>query len=209
MRPLAYSLAGLFAIVAVTTALPARAGDHAGTNRQQTALGDADQEFLDKAAQSALAEAALGALAEQKGQSSAVKAFGKSAVEKADHLKGALTRLARAKDFVPPQELNKEDRDFHDNLAAVDGPDFDQVYARHAVGDELKTIHLYQGEAVRKGDPDIEGFVADTLPRLQWHYEQARQTEAALPGTAPLMSPSGVVEVRRPTPGPAEGTEGQ
>ena len=209
MRPLAYALAGLFAIVALTTVLPARAGDHTGTDRKQTELSDADQAFLDKAVQSTLAETAFGSLAERKGQSGAVNVFGKHAVEEASHLKDVLTRLAHAKNFVPPQELDRQDRDFHDNLAAVDGRDFDRVYTRRAVGDELKTIHLYQGEAMRKGDPDIEGFVANTLPRLQRHYAEARQAEAALSGTAPLMSPSGIVEARRPTPGPIEGTGGQ
>lgn len=209
MHSRSYLLAGLLSAVALTAALPAWAGSDAGAGHGRTSLSDADQDFIDKAVQSSLAQDAFGSLAAEKGRSAAVKAFGKQAVEEAHHLRDALSRLAQAKNFAPPTVLDKEDRDFRDNLATVAGPDFDRVYARHAIGDELKTIHLYQGEAMRKGDADIEGFVAETLPRLQRQYDGAREAEAALPGTAPLMSPSGIVEARRPTPGPVEGTEGE
>jgi putative membrane protein len=193
-------------LAAVPTAAWATDGADA---TKATSLSDADQEFLDKAVQRSFFQIALGKLAAEQAESEAVKTFGRQAAREGERLHAALARLAKARNFSPPQELEKDGRDFRDNLAAVSGPDFDRVYTRNAVGDLLETMHLYQSEAMRQGDPAIEGFVAETLPRLQRQYDEERQAEAALPGTAPQMSPSGVVETRRPTPGPVHGTEGQ
>lgn len=194
----------LLAAICLSPVMGSAAGGQGdrGKPAGQTQLSERDQEFLDKAIQSGLAEVAFGQLAEKNARNPAVKDFARRMVEAHTKLDDRLAVLARAKDFSPPQELEKEWRDLHDNWKPIKGTEFDHLYMRQQVGLHLKIITLYDLEAVKGRDLDIKGFVADTLPELQGYYALARETETKLPNTAPLLSPSGVVETRQPMGGP-------
>jgi putative membrane protein len=164
-------------------------------------LGQQDRQFLEKAIHADLAASAFASLAEQKAKDPAVKGFARQVAATHDRLDHRLDALAQAKDVTPPRTLDKEMRDLHDNIAAVTGAEFDHLYMRQAVGDARGELSLYESEAMHGSDHDVLGLVADALPVLRQEYADARAAEAKLPGTAPLRSPSGVVETRRPSGG--------
>lgn len=130
-----------------------------------------------------------------------VKAFARRSLAEQDARLKALS--ARSQSITLPHHLDQKYQDLCHNLAAVDPGEFDHLFMRLVVAEERKTIDSYDDEGKAGQSADIEAFVARTLPQLQRHHVEARHVALQLPGTAPLMSPSGVVETHRPSPGPA------
>lgn len=175
------------------------AGSDAGG---QAPLNAQDRQFLYWATESGKAHAALNQLAVEKTRNDAIKAFAQQALAENKQREEKLAALSRAHQISPPQQPDKDDRDLHDNLAAMSGDAFDHLFMRNAVAEALKTINLYEQEATGGQSAEIKGFVAAVLPQLQQHYEEARKVDEKLPGTAPLMSPSGTIETHRPMSNP-------
>lgn len=190
------------ALVAACLALPILAASAAG---DQPPLGEQDRQFLDHAILGDLAAIAFAQLAERNAENPAIGQFAARMVAAHRRSQQRLAALAAAKGVAPPQQIDKDTRDLRDNVVPVKGRDFDLFYMRHEVAAELKALTLYQEAAVLGRDPAIKGLIAEDMPRLQEQYTLARATEAELPGTAPLMSTSGVVETRQPRPDPFPG----
>lgn len=165
-------------------------------------LSEQDRQFLYWATQRALALAALDQLATKNAQSAAVKAFAQNSLQEQERRRKALDALAQTAGASPPHDIDKKYRDLHDNMAAVRDTDFDHLFMRTVVGEERDQIDLYDQEGKTGRSPGIAAFVAHSLPQLHQHYAEARRVDLQLPGTAPLMAPSGTIETHRPSPEP-------
>lgn len=165
-------------------------------------LSPQDRQFLYWASDSGMADAALSRLASHKAQDAAVKAFAQHALGTYEHAAAQLRALASENGVSPPRQVDKDEHDLHDNLAATSGADFDHLFLRTLIGDTRKMITLYDQEAVTGENTAILGFVAITQPSLRQLDDAARRIDLTLPETAPLMSPSGTIATRQPTPGP-------
>ena len=169
---------------------------------KEAGLAEPDRQFLYWASESDKADAAMNRLALDKTRNPSIKQFARRALDEDRRRDAKLAALSQAHRLSPPHEVDKESRDLHDNIAATTGDSFDHLFMRNAVDESQKTIDLYEQEAGSGQSPEIKAFVAEQLPRLQRCYEQARQAEMGLPGTAPLMSPSGAVQTHKPAPPP-------
>ncbi|HWI27150.1 MAG TPA: DUF4142 domain-containing protein [Stellaceae bacterium] len=168
----------------------------------EPAVAEQDRQFLYWASESEKADAAMNQLALDKSQDPLIKQFARNARDEDRQRDSKLVALSQAHHLSLPHALDAESRSLHDNIAAITGDSFDHLFMRNAVDESRKTITLYEQEAGSGKSSDIEAFVAEELPRLQRCYEEAREAEMKLPGTEPLMSPSGVVQTHKPSPPP-------
>ncbi len=144
-----------------------------------------DRVFVHAAAQGGMAEVELGRLAEQKGQSEAVKDFGRRMVE--DHRKAneRLAGLAKEDGVAVPSELHPKQQSNRDMLEAASDEAFDVVYMRVQLADHQKTVQLLEYEIGSGQDADLKTFAEETLPTVLRHLEMAQDIHAELTGAAP------------------------
>jgi putative membrane protein len=131
----------------------------------------ANQEFLTKAIQGNYAEVQMGELAERNGQSGQVKTYGEMLrTDHSDANKKAI-ETAKTMGITPPTEPNAKQKTDYDELAKLQGPDFDKKFSEHMVMDHKKDIEEYQTAAKKQ---DAAGkYATDALPTLQKHLQRA------------------------------------
>ena len=134
-----------------------------------------DTDFATKAAQAGIAEISEGHAAEAKGQSAAVKAFGKKMV--GDHTKAAdeLKDVAAKSGVKLPTVASNDEKQVAEKLAALKGADFDKAYAEHAVKDHEDAVALFKNEASAGSDAGLKTFAQQTLPTLEEHLRMAKE----------------------------------
>jgi putative membrane protein len=133
------------------------------------ALPRADQEFIAKAAEGSRAEVELGRLAQQKAASNAVKQFGQRMV--LDHGSAAkeLEQLAANKGVK--LEAKAEHKGMHDNLAKLQGNEFDRQYVNAMVDDHKKDVAEFRKMARSARDANLKAWIDKTLPTLESHLQ--------------------------------------
>lgn len=151
----------------------------------------ADRLFVQEATIGGAAEVDLGRLAEQKGQSQAVKEFGRQMV--ADHGKAnqQLNGLAQAARVAQPQQLDEEHKAMFGQLERSSGAGFDLAYIRGQVTDHQKTAQLLEWEIGSGQDPQLKTFASQVLPIVLQHLEMASTIEDEMTGAAPRPPISG------------------
>jgi putative membrane protein len=133
-----------------------------------------DTEFAMKAAQAGIAEISEGRAAETKGQSAAVKAFGKKMVD--DHSKAAdeLKEVASKSGVKLPTTTSNDEKATAERLAKLKGADFDKAYSEQAVKDHEAAVALFKNEASAGSDAGLKSFAQQTLPTLEEHLRMAK-----------------------------------
>jgi putative membrane protein len=137
-------------------------------------LSAADRDFMTKAAQGGMAEVQMGQMAQEKGQSQAVKDYGKRLVDDHTAANNKLKQIAADEGATLPAEVDSKDKSEMDRLGKLSGARFDQEFMKHAVDDHKKDITEFQKEANNGTDPQVKTFASDTLPTLQQHLEGAQ-----------------------------------
>lgn len=137
--------------------------------------------FLKKAAMAGMAEIALGKLAEQKASSPAVKSFAREMVADHTQANAELAALAKQKGYELPTQLDEKTLATEAELRKLSGAEFDQAYMAQMTKDHDKVVEAFENASKSSTDDDVKAFAAKTLPTLQGHLEQARQTRASLP----------------------------
>ena len=134
-----------------------------------------DTDFAMKAAQAGTAEIAAGHAAESKGQSAAVKAFGKKMVD--DHSKAAdeLKNVAAKSGAKLPTTMSAEQKQAAEKLAKLKGSEFDKAYSDQAVKDHEEAVALFKNEASAGSDAGLKMFAQQTLPTLEEHLRMAKE----------------------------------
>jgi putative membrane protein len=148
------------------------------TPAETSNLNDADKDFITKAAQGGAEEVDLGQLAQQNGQSAAVKSFGERMVNDHKDAGDKLKQIAEKKGITLDDSLSSDAQKEHNDLAKKKGADFDKAYMSLMVKDHQNDVNEFQKEADNGQDPDIKGFASQTLPTLQDHLNQAKQTKS-------------------------------
>jgi len=141
---------------------------------------DADKTFANDAAQAGMAEVNAGNLGLQKASNADVKAFAQRMVT--DHTKAndELKQLATTKGLTLPADVNDEQKAAATHLSGLSGAEFDKAYMDHMVSDHEKAVSLFQNESTSGGDPDLKSWAGTTLPTLQDHLKQAKDTKGKL-----------------------------
>lgn len=141
-----------------------------------SALSDADKEFISKAGMGGMAEVQMGTLALQKATNADVKAFAQRMVTDHSQANDELSQLATAKGIALPTELTGDPKAALDHLSGLSGAEFDKAYMTHMVEDHDKTVADFDKASTSATDADVKTWAGKTLPTLQSHQQQAKDT---------------------------------
>ena len=168
-------------IGATTTAFAADNTDNMGkgdsyviTDTHQATTAKADQKFIDAAMVGGMLEIQASRLAlTQDNLPDNVKDAARTMVDDHTRLDDQLQRIATAKGFSLPSELDKSARSRLDRLQEVSGKglDFLKAYDSYLVKSHKDAISLFEDQAKDTTDPDLKAFALDNLPTLRHHAD--------------------------------------
>jgi putative membrane protein len=127
-------------------------------------------------------EIQAGQIAQSKGQSAAVRDFGKMMVSEHTAMSNTLAPLSRAAGVTLPSGLDERRKGLIDNLNAAAPADFDQVYLNQQVAAHEEALTLMQNYAERGDDPALKAAAAKAAPKVESHLERVRALQAGRPG---------------------------
>lgn len=135
------------------------------------------KEFVTKAAHSSMLEVLLGNLAAEKASSQKVKDFAELRVKDHTNANQKLKAAVRNMQFEIPETLSKENQRKVDNLTGKSGNNFDEAYM-----DLMEELHQSDIEDFKEAgnnitDPDLKGWIDNTLPVLEQHLEKVEETQ--------------------------------
>lgn len=135
----------------------------------QTAVKRGDRDFVEKAAKAGMEEVDVSRVAAERTTNSDVKSFAQMLVSDHTAANEKLASIATAKAVkVPAQDPGDASK-----WTKKDGKDFDKDYVDKMVSDHKDAVELFQKEADKGTDPELQAFARDTLPKLQHHLEMA------------------------------------
>jgi putative membrane protein len=141
-----------------------------------TSSGSEDIEFILDAAKGGMAEVELGKLAAQRAQNDEVKKFAQRMVDDHSKANDQLKQIAQSKSIKLPEELETKDKSLMQRLEKLNGPAFDRAYMTAMQNDHVKDVNEFKREANAGRDPQVKSFASSTLPTLEEHLQQAKQT---------------------------------
>lgn len=142
---------------------------------QSYPVGEQAKQFVHKAARSGTAEVKLGKMATEQAASTDVKQFGQQMVTDHPQANNKLKEIAQDKNIDVPTEMDEQHQQVAEELAKLQGANFDRAYIRQMVEDHEKAVKLFSKEAQEGQDADLKAFAAETLPTLQEHLKMASQ----------------------------------
>ncbi len=146
-------------------------------------LSSQDKTFVDMAGAGNLAEAQLGQLAEQKGETPAVKEFGRWMATDHTFANDWLMGLAKEIPGIPQPTLTANDKTLKQKLESLNGAQFDRQYLANMVRDHEKTVGAFETEARDGQNQRIKGYAQSLLPVLRQHLAEAQEL-SSISGTA-------------------------
>jgi len=149
--------------------------DEATTAAEANAVEAAviDTAFVMDAVKGDNGEVAIGQLAQAKGQSQAVKDFGKLLVSDHGAHKQELASLAQSANVPVTDEATDEAKANLEKLTGLSGAEFDKQFKTTMVEDHQKDIERYEKQA-NSSDPQTAALAQKTLPTLRKHLEVAK-----------------------------------
>jgi putative membrane protein len=134
--------------------------------------------FVSNAAISDMYEIQAGQIAQQKGNTQAVKDFGKMMV--ADHtaLSESMKPLIQAAGKTPPPGLDERRKGLIDNLNAAPSSDFDKVYLDQQEAAHNEALTLMTGYGQRGGDAGLRGAAQQAAPKIQAHLDHVKRLKS-------------------------------
>lgn len=113
-----------------------------------------------------------------------------------------LHAVAKAAKVKPPSDISDSEKSVIHKLSMLSGQDFDVHYTGETSNALSQDIRRTETAAAQVSDPHVLAFIAERLPTLERAYDQARQTEAVLPGMAPHRWGITASNDHQPTEGP-------
>ena len=124
-----------------------------------------------------LYEVAAGNIAVEKGQSDAVKQFGRHMVEAHGKSSEELRSIVESEklDIALPSRLSKRYHSMIGELTDAKPEEFDRIYAGQQVKVHKRAAELFDSYAEGGDDAGLKEFAANLLPAVKQHLEQAEQ----------------------------------
>jgi putative membrane protein len=139
---------------------------------------DPEAKFLEDAVRGNVAEVKMGELAQQRGQSEAVREFGRVLVEDHSSALKETAELAQDLEVIPPAQPSAEQMQKHDELARLSGEEFDRQFVAEMVKAHEETIAMYEKQAESDiGDAKVRELAQELLPTLEEHLAMAESLQ--------------------------------
>ena len=122
-------------------------------------------------------EIKAGEIAARKGQSPAVKAFGKMMTTDHTAMGKDADAALKASGKPIPVELDERRKGMIDNLNAAAPADFDKVYLSQQEAAHDETLTLLKGYADGGDDTGLKAVAAGAIPKVQAHLDKVRELQ--------------------------------
>ena len=146
-------------------------------------IAPGDRAFVKDVASGGMAEVELGNLAKEKASNADVKQFADRMVTDHSKANDELKSWAQQKNVTLPTELDAKHKAKRDQLAKLSGEAFDKAYMREMLTDHQHDVAAFKRQSSAAKDPDLKAWAGKTLPTLQDHLKQARDTNAKVGGS--------------------------
>ncbi|WP_297510010.1 DUF4142 domain-containing protein [uncultured Caulobacter sp.] len=150
-----------------------------GTASASTAGPINTDAFVANAVISDMYEIQAGRIAQQKGQSKAVKDFGKMMVTDHTALSNSMKPLIAAAGKTAPTGLDERRKGMIDNLNAASAQDFDKVYLDQQDAAHNEALTLMRGYGERGDDAGLRGAAQQAVTKIQAHLDHVAQLKSA------------------------------
>ena len=150
-----------------------------GATSAATLGANSTDAFVSNASQSDMYEIQAGQMAQQKGQSAAVKDFGKMMVTHHTAMMNEMKPLVTAAGKAPAAELDQRRKGLLDNLTSAAPADFDKVYLAQQEAAHEEALTLMRGYADNGDDAGLKAGAAKAVPRVEEHLAKVKQLRAA------------------------------
>lgn len=170
---LSFMVVGLLLAIASTQPTNAGTEKSMSTGKSPSTINSTDQQFIRHVAANALMDVELGKLATKKSLSNDVKKYGQQMID--DHTKASdhLRQLAAKKGMTLAPKLPGSALATRNRLNKFSGDQFDAAYMEEMLKDHKQDVEDFRREGKMTSDPDIRGFVTETLPILEDHLKKA------------------------------------
>lgn len=132
-----------------------------------------DDEFVIQAAQTNLLEISAGELAVDQANDEAVRQYAQRMVDDHSRATQNLQQVASANGIALPTDMGPQYQATLDQLEGLSGAEFDQVYMTEMVNSHQQAIALFQNQAERGTDQELQTWAEQLIPSLQVHLEAA------------------------------------
>lgn len=172
MRMATVVLCGALAVVPALGVGTAHAG--------KSSMSSADKDFINRAALDNLTAIKLGQLAIDKGQTTAVKDFGRKLVDEHARAGVELKQLAIANNVTLPVEMSADAKNDYDKLAGLSGAEFDKAFMDYQVKDHQRVVADFERAAAKAKNPGLKSWVEQILPTLKQHEDLAKRDQKVM-----------------------------
>gem|GEM_PF-1292856 len=145
-----------------------RIGEENVTEKQER-----DAEFMVRAASQSMLAVEMSQIAQRKATSPDVKNLAQTIVGEHTTMQAALKQLAGRKNLVLPTSLGEKQSEPLGELAALNGPGFDQKYVELLEDNHKASIDEFDEMSDEAYDGDIRAFAANHLATLKNHRDAA------------------------------------
>ncbi len=132
-------------------------------------LSQADQTFLQEAAQINANEIALGKIAERQSTDPNIRKIAQDLVRDHTGANQQLEQLAHSKGITVPTQLSPGQEKNAAALQAQTGDQFNKQYLQNNIKGHEKAISLFEKVAQRTTDPEIKAWTEKMIPELKAH----------------------------------------
>lgn len=143
-------------------------------------LPSSDREFLTKAVTCGHAEVKFSELADKQAENPKVKEFAATMVREHTDANKKLAEHARNQKVAVAAGFERDKRDIYDNLARLNGADFDKAYMKQMVEDHENAVKMLENQSKIAQDPELKKYAEEMLPKIQAHLKQAKEIQEAI-----------------------------
>lgn len=173
-------------------------------------INDQDRKFIEEAASAGLAEVQAGHLAMQRGETTAVREFGRWMATDHTEMGEMLAHQAERAGLMAPSQMNAKDRDNLEQLKRYTGAEFDHRYLMDQVDAHKQAMELFKQEAQSGQSPPLRWFAHHMEAMLTEHLAEAQELrgvpESVAAHSAHARTPEPMAEAVKAPPKLQEGT---
>lgn len=136
-------------------------------------LSPKDQAFATKIANANLAELEQSKIAQERTQNSKIKSYASMMLSDHGAAGQKFDKLAQTNGWNLPKSLDPEHQAKLDQLAQLQGRDFDRQYVMNMKEGHDAAMALFRDTAKTADSSELRGFATDVLPTIEQHRKQS------------------------------------
>lgn len=137
-------------------------------------LSDTDETFVENAALSNMSEIEFGELAATQGSDPLVRDFAQQMISEHTTAQNELRDIANDySDIDWPEELDEQHEERMEQLAGLNGFQFDSMYMASQITDHQMAINIFETELAGGTDQRVRAYANKYLPHIEAHLERA------------------------------------